>query len=149
MSTGPLSYVEKTLFCLGFLLICAALAGNELVLNKLLSSDGVVESYNRVAIRFFEFLLLALGVFCVLLGKRLPTQCVLHGLSQSYPTTCIFFITLGLLGVLLLGAEGIFYQLNLYRAAATQLHEEDSWIRLPSLAQEGGGSVHPPRPVHG
>ena len=116
---------------------------------KLFSPDGVVESYNRVVIRFFEFLLLALGVFCVLMGKRLPTQGVLHCLSQSYPTTCIFSITLGLLGILLLGAEGIFYQLNLYRAVATQLHEEDSWIRLPSLAQEGGGSVHRPRPVPG
>jgi hypothetical protein len=71
MSTGPLSYVEKTLFCLGFLLIWAALVGNEWALVKLFSSDGVVESYNRVAIRVFGFLLLTLGVFCVLRGKRL------------------------------------------------------------------------------
>ena len=74
ISTRPLSYVEKALFCLGFLLIWAALVGNEWVLVKLFSPDGVVESYNRVAIRFFEFLLLALGVFCVLMGKLLPSQ---------------------------------------------------------------------------
>ena len=94
MSTGPQSYVEKTLFCLGFLLICAALVGNEWLLTKLLSPDGVVEFHNRVAIWLFDLSCFPSGALLVLMGKLLPSRYVLRRLSHSYPRTCICSIGL-------------------------------------------------------
>src|SRR6266581_4017756 len=96
LSMRSLSAVEKNLFFLGLLLISIGLVCNVWVLTKLLSPDGVVEIQNRVAVWLFDIILIFLGLFCVKLGKRLPSRDVLLRLSQSYPRTLACSIGLGL-----------------------------------------------------
>jgi hypothetical protein len=132
---------------IGWILIWMSIICNEWVLTKLLSPDGVVEIQNRVAVWLFDILFLALGLFCVKIGKRIVSRDVLLHLSQSYPRTCACFLGLVLTILLVVCAEGIFYGLNHYKQAQTV--EEVSWIRLPPPHEDKGVGEHPLQPVQG
>src|SRR3989442_5887767 len=124
-----LSSFEKHMAFIGWTLIWTGIICNEWVLTKLLSPDGVVEIQNRVAVWLFDILCIALGLFCVQMGKRLASRNVLRRLSQSYPRTCACFLGLVLTVLLFACAEGIFYGLNHYQNE--NVVEEISWVRLP------------------
>src|SRR6266581_3658051 len=143
-STHP-SHPLAVLKGLGWLLVGTGVVGNEWVLTKLLSDDGIVEIQNRVAVWLFDITLIALGLFCVQMGKRLPSRDILLRLSQSYPRTLACSIGLVLTVLLAVCTEGIFYGLNHYKQEHTV--QEVSWIRMPPPDEKGGGSEHASRRV--
>lgn len=147
MSERSLSFFEKNLFFIGWVLVCSGIICNELVLTKILSPDGMVEIQNRVAVWLFDILLISLGLFCVKIGKFSLSWDVFHRLSQSYPRTCACSIGLSLAVLLAVCAEGIFYGLNHYQKENAV--EEVSWIRIPPPDEAGGVGEHPPQRVQG
>jgi hypothetical protein len=132
---------------LGWLLVGTGLVGNEWVLAKLLSDDGIVEIQNRVAVGLFDILCIALGLFCVRMAKRLTARDVFRRLSQAYPGTVACCIGCLLTVFLVVCTEGIFYGLNHCRQEQTVA--EVSWIRLTPPHAEAGSSEHPPPRVQG
>jgi len=137
------SSFEKNLVFIGYTLMCAGVGCNEWVLTKLLSPEGVVEIQNRIAVWLFDILCIALGLFCVKMGKRLPSRDIFLRLSQSYPRTLACSIGLVLTVLLAICAEGIFYGLNQYHKE--QVVEDISWIGLPPPDEKGGVGASPPR----
>jgi hypothetical protein len=147
MPKRPFSSFEKYMVFIGLILICAGIICNELVFAKLLSPDGIVEIQNRVAVWLFDLLCIALGLFCIKMGKRLPSRDVLLRLSQSYPRAFACSIGLVLTALLVVCVEGIFYGLGYYHKE--QMVGETSWIRMPPPEEDGRVSEPPPRRVHG
>ena len=148
MSARSLSSVERNLFFVGLTLICIGIFCNEWLLAKLLSTDGVVDIQNRVAVWLFDLICIFLGLCLVTMGKLTASRDVLRRLSQSYPRTLACSIGLVLTVILIVCLEGLFYGLNHYQKENI-IREENSWIRLPSPAEEGGVSAYPSRRVHG
>jgi hypothetical protein len=138
---------EKNIALIGLISIWIGIVCNEWVLTKLLSPDGEMESQNRVAVWLFNMLCIALGLFCVQMGKRIASRDVLLRLSRSYPRTCASFIGLVLMVLLVVCAEGIFYGLNQYHEEQTVA--ETSWIRMPPPEKDRRADEHPPQRVRG
>jgi hypothetical protein len=143
----PKRALSSFMIFIGWILVGTGIIGNEWVLTKLLSPDGIVEIQNRVAVWLIDILCIALGFICVKMGKHTTSRDVLLRLSHSYPRTCACGIGLVLPVLLVVCAEGIFYGLNHYQPEQTV--EEFSWIRLPPAPEDRGSGAQPPQRVHG
>ena len=148
MSTRSLSSVEKNLFFVGLTLIIIGIFCNEWLLTKLLSPDGAVEIQNRVVVWLVDIVCIFLGLCLLKMGKLTPSRDILRHLNQSYPRTLACSIGLVLTVILIMCLEGLFYGLN-HHQKENMAREENSWIRLPSPAEEGGSSARPSRRVRG
>ena len=85
--THGLSRRAKSLFFVGWILVCVGAIANEWVLAKTFSSNGTLQFETRVIIWFFDLTLILAGSLLINSRKLTHLTRVTLALGQSYPRT--------------------------------------------------------------
>lgn len=109
----PDRHDKRTVACLGAALLVVALACNEWVLARLLSSDDQLDGFNLCLIRTFQFFASGAGVALVLWRKTIR----LMGVAVALASILVVFV-----------AAELFFRMLVYMTPPHSLHRRCSFI---------------------
>ena len=140
--THGLSRQAKSLFFVGWILVCVGAIANEWVLAKTVSSDGTLQFETIIIIWFLDFTLILAGSFLINSRKLTHLTRVTLALGQSYPRTLSLGIGVVTAILTLLWTEAAFFALNNYKQRKVPRIEYSNSGRLFRVTDELLGFKH-------